>query len=50
MYDEVRVLPVIKDDDGEIIIDDDCESKPILELRFWKNELVILYEETEECM
>lgn len=48
-YDEVRVLPIVKDDDGEIIIDD-CKSKPILKLWVWKGEIVLLYEEDEECM
>ena len=49
MYDEVRVLPVMVVD-GEIIIDSSCKSKPILGLRVWQGEIVLLYEEGEECM
>lgn len=48
--DEIRVFPVTEDDDGEIIMDDTCKSKPILGFCVWEGEPVILYEEVEECM
>jgi len=50
IHDEVRVLPVVKDDDGKIILDGSCKSKQILGFRVWEGEIVILYEENEECM
>ena len=41
---EVRTYPAVKDGDGEIVIEDGI-SKPILGIRLWKGEVVILYEE-----